>query len=47
MTEHLAGVFGSAVGMLASSQARSFELFTEVTNLTNPRVTHGWKDPLR
>ena len=33
MTEHLAGLFGSAVGMLASSPARSFELFTEVTNL--------------
>jgi len=33
MTEQLAGLFGSAVGMLASSQARSFELFTEVTTL--------------
>ncbi len=33
MTEHLAGLFGSAVGILASSPARSFELFTEVTNL--------------
>ena len=33
MTEHLAGLFGSAVGMLPSSPARSFELFTEITNL--------------
>jgi len=33
MTEHLAGLFGSAVGLLSSSQSRSFELFTELTNL--------------
>ena len=33
MTEQLAGLFGSAVGMLASSRARSFELFTEITTL--------------
>lgn len=32
MTEHLASLFGSAVGMLASSPARSFEIFTEITD---------------
>ena len=32
MTEHLASLFGSAVGMLPSAPARSLELFTEVTN---------------
>ncbi|HJT96091.1 MAG TPA: type VII secretion AAA-ATPase EccA [Mycobacterium sp.] len=32
MTEHLASLFGSAVGMLPSTPARSLELFTEVTN---------------
>lgn len=32
MTEHLASLFGSAVGMLASTPARSFEIFTEITN---------------
>lgn len=31
MTEHLASLFGSAVGMLASTPARSFEIFTEIT----------------
>lgn len=31
MTEHLAGVFGTAVGFLPTSQARSLELFTEIT----------------
>lgn len=33
MTEHLASLFGSAVGMLAGAPARSFEIFTEITNL--------------
>lgn len=33
MTEHLASVFGTAVGMLPTSPARSLELFTEITNL--------------
>jgi type VII secretion ATPase EccA len=33
MTEHLASLFGSAVGILASSQSRSFELFSEITTL--------------
>ncbi|VEG50964.1 ATPase central domain-containing protein [Mycolicibacterium aurum] len=33
MTEHLAGVFGTAVGMLPTSPARSLELFTEITTL--------------
>jgi len=32
MTEQLASLFGSAVGMLPSSPARALELFTEVTN---------------
>ncbi|WP_019972721.1 type VII secretion AAA-ATPase EccA [Mycobacterium sp. 141] len=32
MADHLAGMFGSAVGMLASSPARALELFTEITN---------------
>ena len=31
MTDHLAGLFGSAVGMLPNSPARSLELFTEIT----------------
>ncbi|OBI81176.1 type VII secretion AAA-ATPase EccA [Mycobacterium sp. E740] len=33
MTEHLAGLFGSAVGMLTSAPARSFEIFTEITDV--------------
>jgi type VII secretion ATPase EccA len=33
MTEHMASLFGSAVGMLPTSPARSLELFTEITNL--------------
>lgn len=33
MTEHLASLFGSGVGILPSSPARSFELFTEITDL--------------
>lgn len=33
MSEHLASLFGSAVGMLPSAPARSFEIFTEITNL--------------
>lgn len=32
MTEQLASLFGSAVGILPSSPARALELFTEVTN---------------
>lgn len=31
MTEHLASLFGTAIGMLPSSPARSLELFTEIT----------------
>ncbi|MGW0160345.1 type VII secretion AAA-ATPase EccA [Mycobacterium sp. NPDC003323] len=31
MTDHLAALFGSAVGMLPSAPARSLELFTEIT----------------
>ena len=43
MTEHLASLFGSAVGMLPSAPARSFEIFTEITNRwTKPPATHGW-----
>ena len=33
MTEHLESVFGTAVGILPSSPARSLEMFTEITNL--------------
>jgi type VII secretion ATPase EccA len=33
MTEHLASLFGTAVGMLPSAPARSLEIFTEITNL--------------
>ena len=33
MTDQLAGLFGSAVGMLPSAPARSLELFTEITTL--------------
>ncbi|MCB0950901.1 MAG: type VII secretion AAA-ATPase EccA [Mycobacterium sp.] len=32
MTEHLASVFGTAVGMLPTAQARSLELFSEITD---------------
>jgi type VII secretion ATPase EccA len=32
MTEHLASLFGTAVGMLPNAPARSLELFTEITN---------------
>jgi type VII secretion ATPase EccA len=32
MTDHLGDLFGSAVGMLSMSAARSMELFTEITN---------------
>src|ERR1044072_2407109 len=31
MTEHLANLFGTAVGMLPGSPARSLELFSEIT----------------
>ena len=33
MSEHLASLFGSAVGMLPSAPARSFEIFTEITTM--------------
>ncbi len=33
MTEHLTSLFGSAVGMLPSSPARSFEIFSEITSM--------------
>jgi type VII secretion ATPase EccA len=32
MTDHLAGLFENAVGMLPVSEARSLDLFTEITN---------------
>src|ERR1700722_13191263 len=32
MSDHLAGLFENAVGMLPVSQARSLDLFTEITN---------------
>jgi type VII secretion ATPase EccA len=33
MSEHLASLFGSAVGMLPSAPARSLEIFTEITTM--------------
>jgi len=33
MTDQLAGLFGSAVGMLQNSQGRALEIFTEITSL--------------
>lgn len=33
MTEHLASLFGTAVGMLPTAPTRSLELFTEITDL--------------
>ena len=33
MTEHLASVFGTAVGILPNSPARSLEMFTEITDV--------------
>ncbi len=41
MSEQLAGLFGSAVGMLQSSPTRSLEMFTEITASTRPLATHG------
>jgi len=32
MSDHLASLFGSAVGMLPNAPARSYELFTDITN---------------
>ena len=32
MTDRLAGLFESAVGMLPMSEARSLDIFTEITN---------------
>lgn len=48
MADHLAGMFGSAVGMLAGSPARSLEIFTEITNYDRIRLRCvGGADPLR
>ena len=48
MTDQLAGLFGSAVGMLPSSPARSLELFTEITNAGRDRLRRmGRTDPVR
>jgi type VII secretion ATPase EccA len=33
MTDHLAALFGSAIGMLPTTPARSLELFTEITTI--------------
>ncbi|CAA0124379.1 ESX-1 secretion system protein EccA1 [Mycolicibacterium vanbaalenii] len=33
MTEHLASVFGTAVGMLPTAPARSLDMFTDITNV--------------
>lgn len=46
MTEQLAAVFNSAVGMLASSPARSLELFTEITS-TDEQACDAWVGRIR
>jgi type VII secretion ATPase EccA len=46
MTDHLAGLFGSAVGMLPSAPARSLELFTEITTL-DETACDGWVGRIR
>jgi type VII secretion ATPase EccA len=46
MTDQLAGLFGSAVGMLPSAPARSLELFTEITTL-DETACDGWVGRIR
>lgn len=45
-TDHLAAVFNSAVGMLASSPARSLELFTDITS-TDEYACDAWVGRIR
>ena len=46
MTDQLAGLFGSAVGMLPSSPARSLEMFTEITAI-DETACDGWVGRIR
>jgi type VII secretion ATPase EccA len=46
MTDHLAGLFGTAVGMLPTSPARSFEIFAEITNI-DESACDGWVGRIR
>lgn len=42
MVNHLAGMFGSAVGMMSNSRARALEIFTEITNYDESACDAGW-----
>jgi type VII secretion ATPase EccA len=46
MTEHLASLFGTAVGMLPTAPARSLELFTEITAV-DETACDAWVGRLR
>jgi type VII secretion ATPase EccA len=46
MTDQLAGLFGSAVGMLPNAPARSLELFTEITTI-DETACDGWVGRVR
>jgi type VII secretion ATPase EccA len=46
MTDQLAGLFGSAVGMLPNAPARSLELFTEITTI-DESACDGWVGRIR
>ncbi|MGV0602374.1 type VII secretion AAA-ATPase EccA, partial [Mycolicibacterium pulveris] len=46
MAEHLAGLFGSAVGMLPSAPARSFEIFSEIT-MADDAACDAWVGRIR
>ncbi|MGK2865225.1 MAG: type VII secretion AAA-ATPase EccA [Mycobacterium sp.] len=46
MTEHLASLFGTAVGMLPTAPARSLELFTEIT-AADETACDAWVGRLR
>jgi type VII secretion ATPase EccA len=46
MTDQLAGLFGSAVGMLPNAPARSLELFTEIT-MIDETACDGWVGRIR
>ncbi len=46
MSDHLAGLFGSAVGMLQTAPARSLEMFTDITNMDDT-ACDAWVGRLR
>jgi type VII secretion ATPase EccA len=46
MTDQLAGLFGSAVGMLPNAPARSLEMFTEITTI-DETACDGWVGRIR